>query len=342
MCLEAASKNWLSGFLATHPPLSERIFAIYGQDLSPIIPSDLYTDNPTEKPTLSTPFAPHVNTPLVSALATQTPNHTPTGTAPQSQTPTLETLANAIAQQIPSDLRAVLHTPLGAMQMMYAVMLMADQGDQTAALTSLAAYLPPAEIAQVSQYYQRIANMVEIDRIMWLELAMPTIRAQSPEVKKTFYTALCTVASSNQTLTLTEQLLIILTRQRLSPHHGQAVSQNLSLSQAGTALNQIASSLLAETAYADHAKALTAAGAVLQRYGMGITPSPSKMPLSTLAEAFDQINHLKPMAKSAVLDTLMALIHADGHVSSNEREFIRALCIAMQIPMAPNLHPSVA
>jgi len=86
---------------------------------------------------------------------------------------------------------------------------------------------------------------------------------------------------------------------------------------------------------AAHGQSIAAATSALQEHGVAFRPSPTIVPLPRIDAALDRFDRAVPMVKKQLIFVCAAAVFADGQVSSEEAELLRAVADTIGCPVPP-------
>lgn len=250
--------------------------------------------------------------------------------------------AQAILGQIPEDVRAATSDPYGARAVIYALLCDHDGGVEGGVLDRQLSRLDAHADTGVAELTRTLRPAVQkLDarlRLPVVDLCLPALKALSVPQLKMFAGNLLALMHADERLSLFEWCLARVVRHHLERAHrpGPPMREaKLHIAHAREACRVLLSTLAwadAPTPEAAHA-ALSEA----QRYLMlpGLTLLGADTDLKALDGALHKLATLGPLHKRRLLKACIACIHADGKVSPEQAELLRAVSDALDCPMPP-------
>ncbi|HEY8605669.1 MAG TPA: M48 family metallopeptidase [Noviherbaspirillum sp.] len=313
--LGAPRPGLASRWLATHPPIEERLRRIYGRRVSPmdapVLPPPVA--QPVDLPDI--PFEPAALAVAAAAVAVAAPP------------------ASAASTRLAPALDAALREPEAACALVHALLL--DGADPTARLEAFA----PRDAALRRHLASQIALLPKSARLPLLDLAMPALRQLDAAQKEDLLRGVERLIVADHRRTLAEFVLQSVLTRRLSPGAGRAVPVRYpSLS----AIRQeciVLLSLVAQTAAAarraDAASLFAGAAALLAEPGLS---SADLMPVSRLDyrridTALEHAHQLAPLSKPALVKALLAAAGSGMPLPLSCADLLRGICAALEAPV---------
>lgn len=323
--LGAPRTNLIGGFLATHPPLEERLRRIYGRRIDLLDAPELPPEQVPQGETL--PDIPYV----ASGFATAAP-----------ASPWLA-FGSGEAERIPlpPDIDSAVRDPQSACAVVHALLL--GSGPERDTQIAILEKEVPRQAAFVPALAKAIGRLPKSARLPLLDLAMPALR-QLPDAERTRLLAIADklIAADNK-LTLSEFVLQTVLARRLDARAGRATPIRYDRLDAlrGECISLL--SLVAHVAAQDggaDARQLFAVGAA--RCGdLGLTAG-DLQPVEALdygqvKAALDQAHQLAPLAKPALVKALLAAAGDRDPVPLASADLLRAICAALDAPIPPSV-----
>ena len=204
----------LAGIFATHPPLEERIRALEPQWDGEFIES--------KRPPIAetTPSTSHAPPPLPGGLGGMAGGVLAAAGYADAQM----AAARRLHTQVPDVLRAELGDTAGASALVFALLLSSDADVRDSQFAEIAQFAPDFENA-----VRRVVDLVKTapSRLTLADLAMPALRALSPEQYERFRRTLDALIAADQQVDLFEFTLTRLVRRHLDRHFGKSASPPL-------------------------------------------------------------------------------------------------------------------
>jgi Zn-dependent protease with chaperone function len=325
----------LAGLLATHPPLLERIRA------------------------LEPDFDPRDLPPPRDVLATQVDESAASGTtagfAPATSGAALLANAGAIAAPavgealhaaVPDEVRAAARSRDSSLLLALALALAGDPGTRERQLALLERQLGAARTAVCRRLHDDVDAAGPELRLPILELALPAIKERPREQLDYLFDLLDRLAELDTAPRLFDFVLLhVLTAYlrgagaRRTPRASGGKTPN-----AGAAVQTLLATVAA-FGNADGAAARAAYAAGIEALG---APQPSAAPpafapleqerdVARLDGALDVLARLRPEHKKRLLHGVLAAIRADGTITPQERELLRAIAATLDCPLPPGI-----
>ncbi len=350
-------KSWMGGLFATHPPLDERIRRIDpgwdGRfDTRPPKPLHPKAYAPGERE-MGEALAAGAVSGMASGVAV--PPERPAGqqSSPREINaldaidrighPTQAHLsqARALLAAMPQPLREAAADPFGACAALYALAAHRDDAIRQRQWHYLSDR-ESREMAELAQtLYPHTEHLDPTLRLPLIELALGAVRNLSPEQHHTLRTTVRGITTMDARLSLFEWCLNRLLLVNLSEDGVERPPKGgtpIPIHQAKPACSVV----LSIAAYADGDRGDEAQadfdGALpyLQLPGVALIP-PDQVDLKRFESALDQLVRLNPLHKKRLLKAVAGCIHADGEVTAEEAELLRAIADSLDCPMPPPL-----
>jgi len=343
----------LTGLMATHPPLPERIRALDpGWDgklptitpPQPAQPPPLPAAEPrrTQPPPLPPPL-PVI--PIIEAAVTAQ------ALLPDVGRPTTAHLQYAadLRQSLPEALKSAARDPLGASALTYALLLSHDPAAREKQIADLAAATSDPIVDETLTLWPEAQNVPVQTKIPLVDLALPALRQLSPAQFHEFRGAVRALVESDRQIDLFEYMLQKIVLHHLEPNFvptPKKVTQYYDLKP----LAADCGVLLSAMAYAGQedlaqVEAAFARGAqLLSNMAKNEIPFLPKADcdLPRLDAALERLALAVPQIKKNALNACAETIAADGILQGPEAELLRAIADSLDCPIPPFLpSPSV-
>ncbi|HTN53428.1 MAG TPA: M48 family metallopeptidase [Anaeromyxobacter sp.] len=331
----SAATGFLTGLFSTHPPIEERIRRIAPHAAA------LAGPRPAASPAAPAPSAPRPQPPIPApALAPPPPAAPARAAAAPLRLPPPDATAGARALvALPASLAAAAREPFGARALACALLV----GDEPAVRQAQLAYLgrnDPPLLAEVARLAPSLAGLARPDRLALLALSLPALDALSPRQGTALRADLQALSSSHSAITPFELAVRRIVARRLERDAGAPPRTALrSLDEAapeGLALL----SALAWIGGRDAAAAQAALDAGVTALGV---PGPWRLlprdrtSLAQLDLILTRLDGAAPAVKARLLAACAATALADGRVTPEEAELVRAVSAALGLPAPPLL-----
>lgn len=153
-------------------------------------------------------------------------------------------------------------------------------------------------------------------RLPLVELAIPALKSLSPSEYEAFRRRVKELSGADKKIDLFEFVLEQILIKNLDPHFGKTKKGGKEVSTMATVKKECEALLLAVEAFARHEKQ-------------------NEINLDALSGALEKLSRARPKLKEEILKQLVAAIQSDGTVSFEEAEFLRGICMALELPLPP-------
>ncbi|MGD1930514.1 MAG: M48 family metallopeptidase [Leptolyngbyaceae cyanobacterium] len=337
--------TFLQGWMATHPPLSERIRRMTGRSGAPVsspaiaAPSGLANAGAmglagqSTPPTGSTPASSMVAIPQVeqfmASVGTASPQHL--------------AKAQAWLQSLPPELNEALRSPTGAMTLVCSLLLDARPAVRSRQLTLVQASPLTIEPAQVEQFAKLLSGLDARKYLPLLDLSIPVLRTITPQQCADFFKQIQALVKADGRLSLSEYVLQLIVQKRLRPHFQKRLEQPKAVTSLAPLWEdcQVVLTLLAKIGHTNTDDAFYAFKSALSSLpGASKRPLPQALPTFTLAHLGPSLKRLQPAVpklKQAIVDAAAHAVLVDQSVTIREAELLRAIVITLDCPIPPFL-----
>lgn len=361
MFMAPARVSFAGGWLATHPPLPERIRRIYGHPMSFVAAPEItaWQEPRPQAPELPPlPFATATPAPAAPGAA-QAPAGAPlvspvTGLAglaataampaaigkpsPAASRPFVERLLERVETL---GLRAALADTTGAQLLVLGLLIDQEQTMAARQEATVAQAFGPQASAQVETVRAAAAQMPPGWRLPMVDLAMPALRKLAPAERARLLALARTLIAADGKVTLPEFLLYTVLEARLAvaPAQGGTGFPALRdlLAEAAMVLSLIA--VVRDRSAPAHAYH---AGARLLE---GVAPEPlgrEALALDRVAAALHRLNRVAPLAKPQLIKACAAVAFVDGASTWEAASCLRTVCAALDCPLPPQVEAAEA
>ena len=320
-----AVSSFSGDFLATHPPLAQRIKRIEPEwdetypQIEGLKTSSVWTAPPGEKPILKS---------AVSQVGQVDPEHI--------------SYAGEILDKLPASLLQAARDPYGARALLFALLINAEPSTKMAQLKTLQTRAKE-DIARMTEKFLPLLESKGVEiRLPLLDLAMPAMKELSPDQFQSFESDLKDLVKPDKNQSLFEWTLIRILEKRLGAHFRPATREFYGY-EALTQMIEETGMLLSVMAHAGHStpeeakKAFDQGADFLELWGRLSFRAKEDCDLLALDQALVKLNHLAALEKRLLLGACAASIAFDKKVSAAEGELFRALSDYLNCPMPPLL-----
>ncbi len=335
----------LFGFLATHPPLEERIRAI-----DPAFDGTFpRVDYALEEDALS-----RAEKPIASARQPAIPPIVPVAMAavmPNLGTPNTAHLQFAVEMRnsFPAALKDAARDAMGASALVYGLLLSTDPTMRETQLGLLAQNTSAAVRQETERLLPEIIPVATNAKLPLVDLAVPGLRQLSPTQYQQFSKATQALIEADGEIDLFEYVLQKIVLRHLDGQFNGArklVVQYYSLKPLAPDCSVLLSALAhvssddpaqCEAAFAQGARSLAAYAQAPLVYATS-----DQCNLSQVDAALNRLNQAVPQIKKSVLNACVQVVAADGVIQEMEAELLRAIADALDCPMPPFLQTQEA
>jgi len=345
-----AVSTWLSGLLATHPPLDERIRRIRpGFDAAGYRSRRAEPDRPEGEASAGR-LAPE-------ALATSAPGagHRSGDAARAWMRSTGESaglvgsldagkvgFAQRLLATLPSGLRARLAEPESASAVVVALVLASQDSVRAGQLAAARA----AGVGALAESAQAVAPALRAlgpaFHLPIVDLALPALKSAGAEVRRKLVVALETLIHADRRVSLHEFIVLTLVRTQLAP---PAKGTPIRFRSVGEVQSEAALvlSLIAHAGRRIDAQAAWSLGGAFragaQEMGLQASAPAARESLSAdaIGAALETLRTLAPLAKAVLVKGFFAAVTFDGTIRTQEAELMRLIGAVLDCPLPPLL-----
>lgn len=332
-------------FMATHPPLSDRISRIDPSfngvfpvvDLTPKeIPAATDAEAAAEmaEGTAASKKAAAGGIPIIPEKLNQL-----VGKLDEAHL----AYAAVLLSELPSQLQVNVHEPSGARAVVFALILSGDSEIRRAQFQLLHQSKDPFIAEQTLESSTLIDRCPPEARLPLVELALPALRNLSPQQYQKFKELVDQMVQADQEIDLFEYTLNHVLKRHLDPHFGKLRPPVVKYRSLGS-LAKETSLLLSYLAHTGHENeeeaelAFEAAAQVLKESRAELTfHSQKECDLTSFGTALDRLTLVSSPLKRSLLQACGACISHDNQVTVQEGELLRAISDALDCPMPPLL-----
>jgi len=355
MFLAPVRLNFADGWLATHPPLEERIRRIYGRPMDFLpAPELVVSAEPAGGPQAAElPPLPFTTQPVAAAAAassgsTAAPAASPvTGLAaaaaampaaigrPQATSrPFVEQLLERVESL---GLRAALSDTTGAQVLVLGLLIEQEQAIAARQEAIVAEAFGPDASKQVEAIRDAAAKMPPGWRLPLVDLAMPALRRLPAAARDRLLTLARRLIAADARVTLPEFLLYTVLEARLGAATQPArAGRYVPLRDLAAEVRLVLSLLAAVRMPEAPARAYQAGASLLE----GIEAEPvgrEALGLDKVSAAFHRLNLLAPLVKPQFIKACVAVAFVDGSTNWRAASCLRTLCAALDCPLPPQV-----
>jgi len=356
--------NFADGWLATHPPLEERIRRIYGHPMDFLPAPELMVGSARLAQTPELAPLPFTDGPAPAPAAAPA-EAAAAAAAAQALSPVLGLAGAAAAAAVPAaigrpqlasrpfveqllerveslGLRPALSDTTGAQLLVLGLLI--DQ-EQTMAVRQegmVAQAFGPDASAQVEAVRAAAEQMPAGWRLPLVDLAMPALRKLPAAARERMLALARTLIAADGRVTLPEFLLYTVLEARLGAAGQPARAARYVPLRDLAAEARLVLSLIAAVRMPQAPAQAYRAGAQLLE---GIDPEPvarEALALDQVSAAFHRLNLLAPLAKPQLIKACVAVAFVDGSTNWKAASCLRSLCAALDCPLPPQVDSEAA
>jgi Zn-dependent protease with chaperone function len=328
----------LAGWLATHPPVEERIERILQQPVTRASGGD--TPPPLPSPAATAGFAGGAPAPAARTLRRGAMlEHT------GEVRPERIAFARQVLESLPERLHTAAHDLAGARALLYGLLLSDDAAVRERQQMRLAREEDPAVGAALEAAGPEIRALHPVQRLPLAELCIRTLRALPDGEVQRFIDHLDAAIAEDGAVDLFEFTLQHMVQRHAGAAHARRADPPIRhhrLAEVGGALTTLLS-CIARWDAPDEAAARTAhAAAGRDLDGVGPLAPAGACGLPGVAQALDELALAAPAVKRQALEACVRCVGADGRVSVEEAQLLRAIADAMDCPLPPPVPGALA
>jgi len=331
-------ESWFQ-FMATHPPLLDRI-----ERLDSGVAAGLYST--------ASQAAGGPGSDAVAGLAAASGGERLAITPEQviDQVGTIDSeylkLSAALLAMLPGEVVQVVRDPLGAVSILYALLLDRDSAVRQLQLSALGDRLAATERSEVLRLVVSLDAMDRSLRLPLADLVLPGLRALSDVQLHKAEGVMRVLAEADGKIDVFEFTLERLFRRRLGARLGRAVRPLQQFRKLRDVLPdmELCLSVLAIEGHEDPAAARAAWNRALAdlRGGLladGVLPT---WKLADLEHSIGRLAAASPGIKSQFLAAAVVCVLEDGHLAIEEAELLRLFAHSLELPLPPLIQPTAA
>ena len=339
---ESHRNELFSDFLATHPPLMQRI-----RLLDPAFNGKftIITDSktmPQAQSTYTVQDSLYKATAPLAAISMEAAK--PEDIVNKVGNPNKDNFGHSIAllALIPGQIRQALNTPQGAASVICALLLGNDSKERAAQINALQrAIVFHGNIEETTRLCELIANLPQNIRLPLVELAMPSLRSLTGMEKRNFLMVINALILADNKVTLFEFTIEWMLNKLLSDM--EDISSKVSFfsySPIGLDILIILRALACAGNIGDEEKARLAFTAGVARIPELASKKPDfsyeeNIAFLKVSNALKQLSYASFKIKQSVIDACAHCAFADKSITASEAELLRVISLAMNCPLPP-------
>ena len=350
MCFDMPVSLSFKGWLATHPPLTDRIKAINPNfSIKDYRPKKTISDDFSNSYTQAPNF--HSNAAVAGFAGTSSENSTADATFAYTDEnatpinhlvesigkPNPDNLATAsiILSQIPNNiLEESNQDSVKAQLVIYALLVHAEPEDRIQINQYLETQLPRLYFKLYLNWLEQLLKLNGWIRLPLLNHVIPVLQLSNNKELSLFFDTVLIIIKNNKNVNLSEYILYALLKKRLQKENAKTIIP--SLVEVKPELG-IIFSLMVKIGYTDPIIAREQYQNIMQAFAIGIFPNYSEQKFNAVSthNALLQLARLSPFLKRNIIISLGDCINSNDKVSVDEYELLRAICDYLDCPLPP-------
>jgi Zn-dependent protease with chaperone function len=329
------------GMFATHPPLAERIRRIdpsFDGDFSKVhVMADRSAERARQVTRRQRDLAPQIR-PGRGVFAF---NPLQVVNRVGKVEPQQIAYASALLTSLPEQLKALAYDTFGAQAIVLALLVDNDNdGVRSAQLERLASRADPALFREVDQILPLVHRLTPELRLPLVSIATPALARLSRDQFESFVAGVRDLVEADQQVSLYEYALQRHLLRHVATHYGYAMPPPIRYRSIEPLVGPIRH-VLGALAYVGSAQPSDAARSFalgIQALGWPSVDSslpPRNLDLATLDRALNELDAAAPSLKRRILAACAGCIGADGQVTLEEGELLRAIADSLGCPVPP-------
>jgi Zn-dependent protease with chaperone function len=334
------------GLMSTHPPLEQRIRLLdpsFDGKFEPVSTAQRYDALASElggepKRSQPAPIPPILRLAQLAALTGQGMHPGQAAAGAGRFTPKHLAYAADVRAALPGALLAAAREPLGAVSLVYGLLLSADSTTRVAQIEQVKATSEPGALAEMEKIEGELSVMPREGRLPLLSLCLPTLRSLSPQQYLKFKSNIEKIIETDGVVDLFEFASQKLLLRNLEPHFSRQASPIIQY-YAWQPLFGDAAVVLSALAYAGAESAEEAAKAFDIGWAQIRAPQPctilrpDEAGIAALEIALDRFANASPFIKKTMLNACAYAVAADDKVCPEEAELLRAIGDVLGCPL---------
>ena len=337
---ESHSNEFFSDFLATHPPLLQRIGL-----LDPNFDGEFPKITPQNKPEYTAQEGMYMA--AAAPVATSHIKTKPADIVSSVGNPSKENFGNSISllATIPGQIREALNTPHGAASVICSLLLGSDSKERAAQLNALQrAIVLQGNVEAATRFSELIAKLPQDIRLPLVQLAIPSLRSLTGMEKRNFLMVINSLITADNKVTLFEFTIEWMLNKLLSDMENISSKVSFfSYSAIGLDILIILRALACAGNIGSEEKARQAFAAGVARIPEIAKKKPDfsyeeNIAFLKVSGALKQLNYASFKIKQSVIDACAHCAFADQTITVSEAELLRVVSLAMDCPLPPFVH----
>jgi Zn-dependent protease with chaperone function len=350
MCFDMPISLSLNGWLATHPPLTERIKALNPNfSIQDYHPKSTISDDFSSSDYQTSNFSSGANIAGFAGTSNDIPSVDATFSEANNTDTTLSQLTNSIGNpspenlvtasiildQIPNEiLEQSSEDAIKAQLVVYALLVHSEPEDKKEINQFLESQLPRNYYQTYSNWTEQLLSLSGWIRLPLLNHVIPVLQLCSKSELVLFFDTVLTIIKNNKQVNLHEYIIYALLMKRLRAPKPKTVIP--SLVEVKPELGLIFS-LMLNISYDDPIVAKEQYNNLMQGFAIGIFPNYSVQNFNAVSthNALLRLARLSPFLKRNIIVSLGDCINQNNTVTLDEYELLRAVCDYLDCPLPP-------
>ncbi len=368
MCFEQPVKISLSGWLATHPPLDERIRALKPSyrpsKASSSVDSQSVTEliqgkeqavgfsagggsqgNRVQTEQNAGRFKPAVNKTNGAIEVTRVESTSAYQTADLHAKELINSIGHPTAESVQSASNTIKQIPAGIWQqsqssirsaqlMIFALLIHAEPEFWPQLKNSLRAKFSNEEMDKLESWVAQLLPLKGYIRLALLNHVIPILQPVAEKDSKMFWDEVMFIIKFNKQIHISEYIIYALLKLRLNTPSRSAEIKQLKK------VKQDIAYLLSAMLYASQQDVVSTNlhyQNIMNRFALGDIPKTdtNSFDAPKVHNALLRLSRLQPMLKRSVIEALADAVIMDGKIDVNEYELLRTVCDYLDCPMPP-------
>ncbi len=322
------------GMLATHPPLKERI-----RRLDPRFSGETSKSTPSPRETKADSVTAQVTSGISPLAPPALPPITPNQIINQAGTLSASSLLYAAEtlHAIPESLQNAAHSPLSAQTVIFGILLDAKPEVRKQQLDYLAQRVSSETYFEIEAIGGILTTLPATSRQPLVEIGVGSMKHLPPPQYPGFRETLMKLVSSDMEVSLFEYMVLRMVIRHLDPQFGMAKKAGTRITSFNTITGEAATVLSALAWFGSTTPEMAQQAFQAGCYELGLSalrllPSDSAS-LKEMDMALDRLVETTPPLKQKMVAACAAAISADGVITLDESEALRAVADALDCPL---------
>jgi Zn-dependent protease with chaperone function len=245
--------------------------------------------------------------------------------------------ARALMEGLPDEIRAAAHEPYGSRALVYALVISPEESVRSGQLQRLREYADPGVTRMTEKLLPLVRGLRAADRLPVVDICLPALRELSLAQYKVFRENLQILVRSDERIDLFEWTLLRLLMAHLRPNfEGTPRSRNRysSLSRLQEPCTVVLSTLAAASTSSE--ESFGRGAELLNFHGLELIPA-ERCDLAEMDSALLILAEASPALKRKIVRACAECVIADGRITTEEAELLRATADTLGCPMPPLL-----